>query len=233
MFTELSESVSAGDTAGFKRGIVSGTSRILFLLVPFALYLVVFAPMLILLLNSGSFTQADIELTTSYLRMLSLSLPFYGVCTYLQKVCSSYRRMNFYAVATIVASVVQVVFCVVLTPVIGLDAVAFSSLFFFIAVDAVTFASLRRSLGALGVRSMFATFFRSLFFGACGAVAGWAIMWGIQNILRIAVEGPAMAAAVCVAAGIPAVVLSYGLAILCRAPEAGFLTSLVSRARRG
>ena len=134
MFTELSESVSKGDMEAYKRGVSMGTGQIMFFLVPFSLYLIVFSEPLITLLAAGRFSSDDIAMTASYLAVLALSLPFYGICTYLQKVCSSLRRMGVFAWASVVAGVVQVVFCLVLTPLLGLNMVALSSLFFFIAL---------------------------------------------------------------------------------------------------
>jgi putative peptidoglycan lipid II flippase len=231
MFTELSESYAAGNIDAYKRGIISGTNRILFFLVPLAALLIAFATPLVTLLNSGSFTQEDIALTAHYLGYLALSLPFYGICTYLQKVCSSYRRMGIYAVATVIASVIQVAFCVVLTPVMGLPAVALSSLFFFIAVDVVTFVTLRRSLGALGLTSTFACALRSALLGVLGAAVGVGLI-KLLAMLGLTATGLTSALLVCVAAGLPSLVVAYAAAVLLHMPEGAFFTSLLSRVAR-
>ena len=79
--------------------------------------------------------------------------------------------MSFFAVATVIAAVVQVAFCMLFTNVFGLAGVAFSSALFFGAVDMVTFLHVRRQIGALGLKSMAVSFVRSLLLGMAGVAA--------------------------------------------------------------
>ena len=116
----------------------------------------------------GGFDAEDAALTAAYLQVQAVALPFYALSTYLQKVCSSLMRMKFYAIATCVAAVVQVTFCIVLTPVYGLYVVPFSSTFFFIAVDVVTILNVRREIGSLGLSSVVSSCVRGLVFGLLG-----------------------------------------------------------------
>lgn len=231
MFTELSESVSAGDMDGYRKGVAMGTSQIMFFLVPFALYLIVFAIPLITLLAAGAFSADDIAMTARYLQVLALSLPFYGVCTYLQKVCSSLRRMGVFAWASVVAGVIQVAFCLFLTPVFGLDMVALSSLFFFIAVDVVTFWSLRRDLGGMGLSHVLSSCIRSCGLGLVGAFVGGVILFVLNSFAPI---GGSLARAFMytVAGGIPALLVTFGLALVFKLPESSMIRSLLRRIRR-
>lgn len=89
LFTELSDHIAHGDMQSYKRDVREGVSRIVFMLVPFALFLITFAPELIAILGAGRFDDADAALSVQYLQLLAINLPFYGVYTYLQKVCSS------------------------------------------------------------------------------------------------------------------------------------------------
>ena len=76
--------------------------------VPFALYLIVFSPCLARLLGGSRMDAASLDQLAGYLAWLSVSLPAYGVCTYLQKACSSLRRMKLFTVAECVAGAVQI-----------------------------------------------------------------------------------------------------------------------------
>lgn len=97
MFTEISHMIAKGDTDSFKRGVVSGSKQILFFMLPFMLYLIVFAEPLVTLYHIGAFTQENIWQIASYLIVLSISLPFYAVNTYLQKAFSALRAMKPYS----------------------------------------------------------------------------------------------------------------------------------------
>ncbi len=232
MFTELSHAYASRNIPGFVAGISSGTSRILFFLVPMAVFLVVFAPQLSQLLNAGSFTDQETGMIAGYLVALALSLPFYGVCTYLQKVCSSWRRMRLFAVANVVAGAVQVVFCLALTPVWGYVVPGLSSLFFFVAVDVVTFVQLRRELGPIGFAGVLACGLRSLALGLAGGAVGALVVWLLTGIAGLGGPGFVKGLVVCVAGGIPALLVTFGAALVLRLPEAQFLRSMVGRLAR-
>lgn len=229
MFTELSHAYASRDIPGFVRGISSGCSRILFFLMPMGVFLVVFSPQLSQLLNAGSFTADETSMIAGYLSALALSLPFYGVCTYLQKVCSSWRRMRLFAVANVVAGVVQVAFCLALTPVWGYAVPGLSSLLFFAAVDVVTFVQLRRELGPIGFKGMLACAVRSLALGLAGGAVGALVAWALTGPAGLGGPSLVKGLLVCVAGGVPALAVTFGGALLLRLPEAGFLRSMLGR----
>ncbi len=108
MFTELSDMQADGNTRGVIRGIVSGSNQIFFLMIPFALYLIVFSVPLVTLYHMGAFTDDSITQIASYLAVMAVALPFYGVNTYLQMVFSSIRKMGVFSVVTLVASLAQI-----------------------------------------------------------------------------------------------------------------------------
>ena len=60
-------------------------------------------------------------MTAAYLGTYALTLPFYAICMYLQKVVSAMRRMGLYALASVIASVVQVVMLLGFTQYFGLN----------------------------------------------------------------------------------------------------------------
>ncbi|WP_082629870.1 murein biosynthesis integral membrane protein MurJ [Olsenella massiliensis] len=232
MFTELSDCVASDDMASFTRGVRFGSERIIFMLVPFALYLAFFAPCLVTILAAGKFDAQGLADTTLYLRWLAVALPFYGMSTYLQKICSSLRHMGFFAVATVVAAAVQVGFCLLFTDALGLAGVAFSSTLFFGAVDVVTLLHVRRQVGPLGIRSLVLSFARSLLLGALGLAAAAGIFALLGRLM-----GPWGASIVrsvlyCVLAGLPAVLVTYGLALSLNVPEGRAVRMMLSRLRR-
>ncbi|MEE1159811.1 MAG: murein biosynthesis integral membrane protein MurJ [Atopobiaceae bacterium] len=229
MFTELSNYVSKGDLVATARGVASGTSKILFMLIPFTLYLMVFSEPLIMLMAGGRFTADQVTLTAQYLVVLAASLPMYGVCTYQQKVCSSLRRMKLYMVSIALGSVVQVAFCLVLTPMYGLMMVPLSSVFFFTLVDVVTFVSLRRQLGNMGLKSVLFSALKATVLGALGAGVGYGLLMALQSNFGPLGSSILQALAYTVAAGIPAVLVTFGIAVALRMPEAATFSSILGR----
>ena len=229
MFTELSDDVARGDMASYRRGITSGTSNILFFMVPFALYLIEFSVALITILAAGRFTQPQIVLTAQYLSALAVGLPVYAICMYLQKVCSSLRKMGLYATANVVAAVVQVLACIYLTPLTGLWMVAFSSFLYFTAVDVVTFAMLRHELGHVGIMGIIVSTLRSLAFGALGVVASYALL-ALTPLSHLA-DTPSIMHALLyvVAGGLTALFVTYGAAVLLKVPETAVIRRLGGR----
>lgn len=231
-FTELSSYMAEGDMASFKRCVTAGTNRIVFMLVPFALFLIVFAPYLITILAAGRFDAQGLDDTILYLRWLALALPFYGLNTYLQKICSSLRKMNFFTIATLVAAVVQIGFCFLTTDALGLAGVAGSSTLFFAASDLVLYLYLRRELGALGLKSMLRGFVLSLLFGVIGSLVAAGVLYGASYVLGPWNGTVVQSALLCVLAGIPAVLATYGLSYVFGVPEAKeFVGGLLRRGR--
>ncbi|MDO4537087.1 MAG: murein biosynthesis integral membrane protein MurJ [Coriobacteriales bacterium] len=229
MFTELSHYVSKGDMRSTARGVGSGTSKILFMLIPFTLYLMVFSRPLIMFMASGRFTTEQIGMTADYLVVLAASLPMYGVCTFQQKVCSALRRMNLYMVSIALGSVMQVAFCLILTPMFGLMMVPLSSVFFFTLVDIVTFVSLRKQLGNLGLKSILASSLKALVLGALGAGVGFGILMLLERFVAPLSGGVMQALAYTVAGGVPAVLVTFGAAIALKMPEADTFRRLLGR----
>ena len=114
LFTELAGMVADRDDAAVRRTIISGTQQNFFSMVPFMLYLIVFAVPLVSLFRAGSFDWTSVSLVSGYLAVMALSLPFYACFLFMQKVFSALRAMKQYAVCNLVVSVVQVVLTIVL-----------------------------------------------------------------------------------------------------------------------
>lgn len=229
MFTELSSFVASGNMKAYVKGIRDGSGKILFLLIPFAMYLMVFAPCLAGMLSSSRMTGESVSQLANYLVWLSISLPGYGVCTYLQKACSSLRKMYLFAIAECIAGAIQIVICLVFTPVYGFNVVGFSSTFFFVSIDLVTFFILRRELGSIGFRSIVVSGLRACALGGLGALVGAGILWALQTFVGPLSGGMLQSMLYAVAGGLPALLVTFGIAAKLRIPEASFLTAILAR----
>lgn len=231
MFTELSGSYMAGKLDTFKGYLASGIRKIVFTLVPMTLYLIVFAPCLVAVFTAGSFSGEAAQQTATYLQCLALALPFYGLSSYLQKACSSMIKMNFYMVATIVATVLQIAMCVGLTPLWGLYVVPISSTFFYGSVVIVTLLYIRRELGSIGMKSIAATTVRAFMLGLLGSLVGILILVVLRRVVGPC-QGVLLGALYCVVGGIPSVLVTFGLAYAQGISEAPFFDALFGRIAR-
>lgn len=231
MFTELSGSYMAGKLDTFKGYLASGIRKIVFTLVPMTLYLIVFAPYLVAVFTAGSFSGEAAQQTATYLQCLALALPFYGLSSYLQKACSSMIKMNFYMVATIVATVLQIAMCVGLTPLWGLYVVPISSTFFYGSVVIVTLLYIRRELGSIGMKSIVATAVRAFMLGLLGSLVGILILVVLRRVVGPC-QGVLLGALYCVVGGIPSVLVTFGLAYAQGISEAPFFDALFGRIAR-
>lgn len=231
MFTELSGSYMAGKLDTFKGYLASGIRKIVFTLIPMTLYLIVFAPYLVAVFTAGSFAGEAAQQTATYLQCLALALPFYGLSSYLQKACSSMIKMNFYMVATIVATVLQIAMCVGLTPLWGLYVVPISSTFFYGSVVIVTLLYIRRELGSIGMKSIAATAVRAFMLGLLGSLVGILILVVLRRVVGPC-QGVLLGALYCVVGGIPSVLVTFGLAYAQGISEAPFFDALFGRIAR-
>lgn len=228
MFTELSNSFMNGDIATFKAYLANGMRKLFFTLIPMTMFLIVFSRPLIAIFATGSFSGDVADQTAGYLAALALALPFYGLTSFLQKVCSSMIRMNYFTIATLVATIVQIAFCIVLTPVWGLYVVPISSMFFYGAVDIVTLLNIRREYGALGLRSVCRAVLRSFALGFAGALAGALILAALEVYCGPCV-GALRGALYAALGGIPAVVITFGGAYVLGISDAPFFDALFGR----
>lgn len=230
MFTELSELKAEENVEGMKRGIVSGMNQILFFSVPFMLYLAVFAYPLVSLLAIGAFTMDDVALIASYLVVLAFALPFYGLKSYFQKVFSSLRKMIAFAVVDIVATVAQVAFTIggalLIDYGVDINSVAVGQILFNLLAFLLLLAYLRHELGTFGMRSTVRAFIVSLVLGALGAAAGGGVLWLLQTFVGPLSGSILQSLAYVVAGGVVSLLVTFGLALKLKVPEAAMLSSI-------
>ena len=207
LFTELAGMVADRDDAAVRRTIVSGTQQNFFSMVPFMLYLIVFAVPLVSLFRAGSFDWTSVDLVSGYLAVMALSLPFYACFLFMQKVFSALRAMKQYAVCNLVVSVVQVVLTIVWC-----------------------YAYLSKRLGGIGLGTLVGSFVFSLLVGAAGAAVGAVLLWALQAfVMPIEAGGIPWALACIVVGGLASLVVTYGLGVVLHVPGSAFIGRIVAR----
>ncbi len=228
LFTELSNTFLSKDYQGFKEYLSIGLRKILFTLVPCMMFLIVFAKPLIAVFAGGAFTGEDVELTAGYLAVLAVALPFYSVASLIQKVCSSMMSMNFYAIAVCVGSVIQIVVCLLVTPVGGLYVVPVTSALFYITLDVMVLARVRMKIGPFGLAGVARTTLRAIVLGLAGSLVGVAIQLLLNHVMGPA-SGMLQGLIYVAAGGIPALIVTFGTASYLGISEAPFFDAIFSR----
>lgn len=142
------------------------------------------------------------------------------------------RRMGLYAWSNALATVLQIWILLAYTTTFGLNFVAFSSLLFFALIDVTMLVSLRRALGSLGFSSMFLSLLRTIALGLAGAAVGGLILHGLNAVLGDCTGQTMRSVLYCVLAGVPALIVTYGGAMLLKVPEAAMINRLASRLLR-
>ena len=236
LFTELAGMVADRDDAAVRRTIVSGTQQNFFSMVPFMLYLIVFAVPLVSLFRAGSFDWTSVGLVSGYLAVMALSLPFYACFLFMQKVFSALRAMKQYAVCNLVVSVVQVVLTIVLClgagswGGFGLAGVAVAQIAFFVLGTVWCYAYLSKRLGGIGLGTLVGSFMSSLLVGAAGAAVGAVLLWALQAfVMPIEAGGIPWALACIVVGGLASLVVTYGLGVVLHVPGSAFIGRIVAR----
>ena len=236
LFTELAGMVADRDDAAVRRTIISGTQQNFFSMVPFMLYLIVFAGPLVSLFRAGSFDWTSVSLVSGYLAVMALSLPFYACFLFMQKVFSALRAMKQYAVCNLVVSVVQVVLTIVLClgagswSGFGLAGVALAQIAFFVLGTVWCYAYLSKRLGGIGLKTLVGSFVSSVLVGAAGAAVGAVLIWALQAfVMPIEAGGIPWALACIVVGGLASLVVTYGLGVVLHVPGSAFIGRIVAR----
>ena len=218
MFTELSELHANENMDGFKAAIVNGCKQILFLTIPFAMFLVIFAYPLVNLYHAGAFTADHVEGVATYLVFVAVSLPFYGVNTYLQKTFSALRQLKRYAVYNVICTALQITFTLALAtqPMfdwhVRMAIIALGDTLFFLTSDLLCAAYLYRTYGDFGIKKLLASILQGLSFGAIGAVVSVLLLIALNGIAPYA-GSILLSLLYIILAGSAAVITTFGIAI--------------------
>lgn len=230
-FTELSHLYSYREMEEFKSRTIKGARQILFLLIPFTLYLMTFSPFLMSFFASGNFSALSFETSWVALCVMATAAPFYALVSYLQNVCAALHKLKFFSLAYLAFTIISCVFCIYFADNYGIFAVAFSVTVFNLFTTIAVFIRLRYVFGHLGIGKMIWHSVKLAIVGLIGAVAGSALAFGVGYILAgdfmFYSAGQALICIVC--GGILALLITYGLAMLLRIPEADLIKSLFSK----
>ena len=235
MFTELSDMHAEGNMVGVKRGIVSGSGQIIFLMIPFALYLVVFSLPLITLYHAGAFTMDAAQVIASYLATFALALPVYALSTYYQKVFSSLRKTGIFVLFSLVASVAQVgltAWGAANPSLVSINVIALGDVLFGVVLVVGLWAYLRASLGSFGLRRLVRPALLGLLFGGLGAAAGWGALRALEHFVAPLSGSILQALGYTVAGGLLSLAVTFGLALAFKVPEAAFVSNALGKLLR-
>lgn len=225
LYTELSHDAQEKDYDSVRTGISRGVAQMLFFLIPFALYLIVFARPLNMIYCAGKFDESGVTLVSEYLVYLALSLPLYGVVVLMQKSFSALLDMKPYSRYCLYSAIGQagsvLLFGVVLG--FGMPAIALSYVVDYVILVGCSLWWLRRRLRGLQVKSILHGGFFGLLLGGLGAAAGAGVMCALEHFVG-ALGGSILITLgyVCVA-GVVSLAVTFGLAVVLKMPEVSAL----------
>lgn len=225
LYTELSHDAQEQDYDSVRSGISNGVAQILFFLVPFALYLIVFARPLNMIYCTGKFDESGVALVSEFLIYQAPSLPLYGAVVLMQKSFSALLDMKPFGRYCLYSTIGQVgsvlLFGVVLG--YGMPAIALSYVVDYVILVGCSLWWLRRRLNGLQVKSILHGGFFGLLLGGLGAAAGAGVMWALEHFFG-ALGGSILITLgyVCVS-GIVSLAVTFGLAIAFKVPEVSSL----------
>ena len=225
LYTELSHDAQEKDYDSVRTGISRGVAQMLFFLIPFALYLIVFARPLNMIYCAGKFDESGVALVSEFLVYLALSLPLYGVVVLMQKSFSALLDMKPYGRYCLYSAIGQagsvLLFGVALG--YGMPAIALSYVVDYVILVGCSLWWLRRRLHGLQVKSILHGGFFGLLLGGLGAAAGAGVLWALERFVG-ALGGSILVTLgyVCVA-GIVSLAVTFGLAVAFKTPEVSAL----------
>lgn len=225
LYTELSHDAQEKDYDSVRTGISRGVAQMLFFLIPFALYLIVFARPLNMIYCAGKFDESGVALVSEFLVYLALSLPLYGVVVLMQKSFSALLDMKPYGRYCLYSAIGQagsvLLFGVALG--YGMPAIALSYVVDYVILVGCSLWWLRRRLHGLQIKSILHGGFFGLLLGGLGAAAGAGVLWALEHFVG-ALGGSILVTLgyVCVA-GIVSLAVTFGLAVAFKMPEVSAL----------
>lgn len=225
LYTELSHDAQEKDYDGVRTGISRGVAQMLFFLIPFALYLIVFARPLNMIYCAGKFDASGVALVSEFLIYLALSLPLYGVVVLMQKSFSALLDMKPYSRYCLYSAIGQagsvLLFGVVLG--YGMPAIALSYVVDYVVLVGCSLWWLRRHLHGLQVRSILHGGFFGLLFGGLGAAAGAGVMWVLEHFVGVLGSSILITLGYVCVAGVVSLAVTFGLAFVFKMPEVSAL----------
>ena len=225
LYTELSHDAQEKDYDSVRTGISRGVAQMLFFLIPFAMYLIVFARPLNMIYCAGKFDESGVALVSEFLIYLALSLPLYGVVVLMQKSFSALLDMKPYSRYCLYSAIGQagsvLLFGVVLG--YGMPAIALSYVVDYVVLVGCSLWWLRRRLHGLQVKSILHGGFFGLLFGGLGAAAGAGVMWALEHFVGALGSSILITLGYVCVAGVVSLAVTFGLAFVFKMPEVSAL----------
>lgn len=225
LYTELSHDAQEKDYDSVRTGISRGVAQMLFFLIPFALYLIVFARPLNMIYCAGKFDKSGVALVSEFLVYLAFSLPLYGVVVLMQKSFSALLDMKPYSRYCLYSAIGQagsvLLFGVVLG--YGMPAIALSYVVDYVVLVGCSLWWLRRRLHGLQVKSILHGGFFGLLFGGLGAAAGAGVMWALEHFVGALGSSILITLGYVCVAGVVSLAVTFGLAFVFKMPEVSAL----------
>ncbi len=225
LYTELSHDAQEKDYDSVRTGISRGVAQMLFFLIPFALYLIVFARPLNMIYCAGKFDESGVALVSEFLVYLALSLPLYGVVVLMQKSFSALLDMKPYGRYCLYSAIGQagsvLLFGVALG--YGMPAIALSYVVDYVILVGCSLWWLRRRLHGLQVKSILHGGFFGLLLGGLGAAAGAGVLWALEHFVGALGGSILVTLGYVCAAGIVSLAVTFGLAVAFKMPEVSAL----------
>ena len=225
LYTELSHDAQEKDYDSVRTGISRGVAQMLFFLIPFAMYLIVFARPLNMIYCAGKFDESGVALVSEFLIYLALSLPLYGVVVLMQKSFSALLDMKPYSRYCLYSAIGQagsvLLFGVVLG--YGMPAIALSYVVDYVVLVGCSLWWLRRRLHGLQVKSILHGGFFGLLFGGLGAAAGAGVMWALEHFVGVLGSSILITLGYVCVAGVVSLAVTFGLAFVFKMPEVSAL----------
>ena len=244
LYTELSRDATSGNYDSVREGLSSGIGKLMFWLVPFAMYLIVFAQPLNMIYCAGEFDMDGVNLVSEYLMYLAPALPLYGVCMLMQKACSSLMDMKPYMVSMLCGSAAQIAVCMVggVQLGFGMPAIALSTAAFYAVSNVISVAWARRRLGGLHMRSVLSGTLRGAALGAIGSIVGIFVMNALETFIApltsasadgtLVMTSSLLTFAYVAVAGVCALVATFGTAAWLEMDEVDVISGVVAKLRR-
>lgn len=225
LYTELSHDAQEKDYDSVRTGISRGVAQMFFFLIPFAMYLIVFARPLNMIYCAGKFDESGVALVSEFLIYLALSLPLYGVVVLMQKSFSALLDMKPYSRYCLYSAIGQagsvLLFGVVLG--YGMPAIALSYVVDYVVLVGCSLWWLRRRLHGLQVKSILHGGFFGLLFGGMGAAAGAGVMWALEHFVGALGSSILITLGYVCVAGVVSLAVTFGLAFVFKMPEVSAL----------
>lgn len=231
LYTELARDAASENYDAVRAGVSKGISQALFLLIPFALYLIVFAQPLNMIYRAGEFSTEDVLLVSDYLRFLAPALPLYAVFTLLQKCCSALMDMKPYAVSCIAGAIAQIGFSFVGVFLFGwgMRALALSTFVNYAVANLGALIFLRAKLHGLRLRGVARGTLVGAVLGIIGALVGGGLFALLSHLTGAGNTSVVKTLVLLAVSGVVALVVTFAPAVAAKLPEADVIRSLVAR----